>query len=135
MAEKFSDIYYPGMTPEKLADNVLKNAYGNGIPSIPIDPFNLMRKFGIVYQFMGFEDLEGIYIVPENEVDVPVACISYKRKITRQRFTAVHELCHHVKDRKSEACPIGSNSDIERYAEKFAYARAAVLVSGIRVCL
>lgn len=120
MAEKFSDIYYPGMAPDKLADNVLKNAYGDGIPSIPIDPFNLMKKFGIVYQFMGFEDLEGIYIVPENEDDVPVVGISYKRKITRQRFTAAHELCHHIKDRRSEACPIGSSNAIERYAEKFA---------------
>lgn len=31
MAENFSDIYYPGMTPEKLADNVLKNAYSNAL--------------------------------------------------------------------------------------------------------
>lgn len=120
MDEKVSNIYHPGMTPAKLADNVLKIAYGDGVPTIPIDPFNLMKKFGIIYQFMEFKDIEGIYIVPKNEEDVPFVGISHKRKITRQRFTAAHELCHHIKDRKSKACPIGSSSDIEQYAEKFA---------------
>ena len=63
----------------------------------PIDPFKLMREYGIVYQLMEFENLEGIYLVPEGENDLPVVGINYKRKITRQRFTAAHELCHHLK--------------------------------------
>ena len=33
------------------------------MPSIPIDPFKLMREYGIVYQLMEFENLEGIYLV------------------------------------------------------------------------
>jgi Zn-dependent peptidase ImmA (M78 family)/fido (protein-threonine AMPylation protein) len=112
--------YSVGMTPEQLAESVLQTAYGGMKPSIPIDPFQLMRKFGIVYQFRGFEDLEGIYLVPESEEDIPIVGINYKRKITRQRFTAAHELCHHIKDRRNEACPIGSNGEIEKYAERFA---------------
>ena len=49
-----------------------------------------------MYQLMEFENLEGIYLVPEGEKDLPVVGINYKRKITRQRFTAAHELCHHL---------------------------------------
>ncbi|MBQ9887210.1 MAG: ImmA/IrrE family metallo-endopeptidase [Lachnospiraceae bacterium] len=120
MSDSSKDIYCVGMTPEMLADKVLKNFFGNEIPSIPINPFKLMSAHGIVYQFMDFEELEGIYLVPETEEDVPVVGINYKRKITRQRFTAAHELCHHIKDRKNEACPIGSKNEIERYAENFA---------------
>jgi len=121
MADNFTVIYYSGMSPEKLAEKVISISYGEMLmPPIPIDPFKLMRKFGIIYQFMEFRDLEGIYIVPEDENDVPIVGINYTRKITRQRFTAAHELCHHLKDRKSETCPIGGKSELERYAEMFA---------------
>jgi len=121
MADNFTVIYYSGMSPEKLAEKVISISYGEMLmPPIPIDPFKLMRKFGIIYQFMEFRDLEGIYIVPEDENDIPIVGINYTRKITRQRFTAAHELCHHLKDRKSETCPIGGKSELERYAEMFA---------------
>jgi len=121
MVDNFTDSYYSGMSPEKLAEKVISIAYGGMLmPPIPIDPFKLLRKFGIIYQFMEFKDLEGIYIVPEDESDVPIVGINYTRKITRQRFTAAHELCHHLKDRKSETCLIGEKSELEQYAEKFA---------------
>lgn len=29
-----------------------------------IDPFKIMRSFGVIYQFIEFEELEGIYILP-----------------------------------------------------------------------
>lgn len=122
MVDKQTEFYYLGMTPEKLAEKVLVDKYGKEMPSIPVDPFKLMRDYGIVYQFMGFKDLEGIYLVPEDRLDVAVVGINYKRKITRQRYTAAHELCHHLKDRKNEACPIGSKDEIEKFAEKFAAA-------------
>ncbi len=120
MADKQNHLYCSGMTPEKLAEKVLEDKYGEEMPSIPINPFKLMRDYGIVYQFMGFKDLEGIYLVPEDIADVAVVGINYKRNITRQRYTAAHELCHHLKDRKNEACPIGSKDEIERFAENFA---------------
>jgi Zn-dependent peptidase ImmA (M78 family)/fido (protein-threonine AMPylation protein) len=120
MANESKAFYVPGMSPYELASAVLKDAYGEEKLSIPIDPFRLMRKHGIIYQLMKFEDLEGIYLVPENEDDVAVVGINYKRKITRQRYTAAHELCHHIKDRKNEACPIGAKNEIEQFAEKFA---------------
>ena len=79
-----------------------------------------MRKYGIVYQFKEFKDLEGIYLVPEDETDIAIVGINYGRPITRQRFTAAHELCHHLKDRKNETCLINSKEAIEKYAECFA---------------
>lgn len=121
MVNESKNFYSPGMSPQALAAKVLKDRFGEEMPSIPIDPFKLMREYGIVYQLMEFENLEGIYLVPEGEKDLPVVGINYKRKITRQRFTAAHELCHHLKDRRSEICPKGGNgSETERFAEQFA---------------
>lgn len=121
MADVSENLYSQGMSPQVLAEKVLEDRLGREMPSIPIDPFKLMREYGIVYQFMGFEDLEGIYLVPEDGNDIPLVGINYKRKITRQRFTAAHELCHHLKDRRNEACPIRTTQNgIERFAEQFA---------------
>ena len=121
MINASKNLYCPGMSPQALAAKVLNDRFGEGMPSLPIDPFKLMREYGIVYQLMAFENLEGIYLVPEGENDLPVVGINYKRKITRQRFTAAHELCHHLKDRRSEICPKGGNgSKTERFAEQFA---------------
>ena len=64
MADKWNHLYSLGMTPEKLAEKVLEDKYGEEMPSIPVNPFKLMRGYGIVYQFMGFQELEGIYLVP-----------------------------------------------------------------------
>ncbi|MCD8118202.1 MAG: Fic family protein, partial [Lachnospiraceae bacterium] len=36
------------------------------------------------------------------------------------RFTAAHELCHHIKDRRNETCPKSGKNSIEKYAERFA---------------
>lgn len=118
MSEKFFEV---GMSPQALAERVLEDRFGKEMPSIPVDPFRLMREYGIVYQFMEFKDLEGIYFVPEDDNDIPLVGINYKRKITRQRFTAAHELCHHLKDRRNGLCPKGAPGDkIERFAEQFA---------------
>lgn len=120
MSDELKIAYREGMSPTELAEWVLADSFGNKMPSVPIDPFKLMRKYGIVYQFKGFRDLEGIYLVPEDESDIAVVGINYKRPITRQRFTAAHELCHHLKDRRNETCPINSKNAIEKYVEQFA---------------
>ncbi len=120
MIDKLKNFYHNGMSPEELAERVLSDNFGYETPPIPIDPFKLMRKYGIVYQFKEFKDLEGIYLVPEDETDIAIVGINYGRPITRQRFTAAHELCHHLKDRKNETCLINSKEAIEKYAECFA---------------
>lgn len=114
-------LYRNGMSPRDLAEQVLEDRFGAGRPSLPIDPFKIMREYGVTYQFREFEKLEGIYIVPEDDADIPMVGINYKRNIARQRFTAAHELCHHLKDRGNAVCPIGkAKSETERYAEEFA---------------
>lgn len=120
MANEKKDIYCEGMSPQSLANAVLFDAYGEETPSIPIDPFKMMRNHNIVYQFMDFKELEGIYLVPEDDNDIAVVGINKKRPITRQRFTAAHELCHHLKDRVNETCLIGAKDERERFAEQFA---------------
>lgn len=115
MAKKSNQCYYRGMTPRELATKVLNDNFKDKMSSIPIDPFRLMRKYGVVYQFMEFEDLEGIYIVPEDDNDVALIGINYQRPITRQRFTAAHELCHHLKDRESDIYVAGAEFETEDY--------------------
>ena len=47
--------------------------------------------------------------------------INLLRPIVRQRFTAAHELCHHLKDVHSGfMCATNAKSEIEKYAENFA---------------
>lgn len=93
-----AELYYRGMPAETLAQVVLRKYFGDKTPSFPIDPFKMIRDFGIVYQFMEFKDLEGIYVLPDNSDDIPIIGINFGRPITRQRYTAAHELCHHIKD-------------------------------------
>ena len=114
-------VYVTGMKPEALATKVLSIYFKDEEPSFPIDPFKIIREMGIIYQFMDFKDLEGIYIVPEDENDIPLIGINFNRPIARQRYTAAHEICHHIKDRDSGVCPIyGRKSLAERYADSFA---------------
>ncbi|QAT40653.1 ImmA/IrrE family metallo-endopeptidase [Clostridium sp. JN-9] len=115
-----SDYFYK---PEILAKRVLEIYFSQKIPSYPIDPFDILKQMNIVYQFRDFRDLEGIYIVPEDEDDIAIVGINNNRPVTRQRFTAAHELCHHIKDKnESSICPIDGRekNPIEKYADKFA---------------
>ena len=52
------ELYRSGMSAETLAQIVLSKYFGDKNPSFPIDPFKMIRDFGIVYQFMEFKDLE-----------------------------------------------------------------------------
>ena len=55
-----------------------------------------------------------------NTFDIPVVGINITRPITRQRYTAAHELCHHIKDSKSSyVCNIAAADSVEKYAEAF----------------
>lgn len=122
------DFYKKGMSAEQLADRVIKYLFGDEEPSFPINPFDMINQFGVVYQFMDFEKLEGIYFIPEDEDDIPVIGINFQRNIQRQRYTAAHELCHHIKDQNSSICPIyGVKNEIEKFADQFA---SALLMPG-----
>ena len=114
-------IYHNEMTAEQFAQALINEYYGGQEPFFPIDPFKMVRDFGIVYQFMEFVDLEGIYILPKDDNDIPIIGINFNRPIARQRFTVAHELCHHLKDCLNNICPIdGKKNEIEKYADAFA---------------
>lgn len=118
-----SEFYKEGMSAERLADKVIKYLFNDKKPSFPINPFDIINQFGVIYQFMEFEKLEGIYCLQEDEEDLPIIGINFNRNIQRQRYTAAHELCHHIKDQDSNICPIkGQKNDVEKYADQFASA-------------
>lgn len=112
--------------PETMAAAYLKRYYGNQKIEYPINPFKMLKDEGILFSMSDFVKLEGVYIPADSEDDLPVVAINVNRPITRQRFTAAHELCHHFRDAdKKFTCAIGSKNATEKFAERFA---AAVLM-------
>ena len=108
-------------SPRILATKVLSAYYKDQTPSYPINPFVILNEFDVIYQFRDFKGLEGVYLIPEDETDIPLIGINFNRPITRQRFTAAHELCHHIKDRtQSNYCPCDHKNETEQFADKFA---------------
>ncbi len=111
---------------EEMADDYLRYYYSNREMVFPINPFEMLKIENIVFSLRNFKGLEGVYIPAENESDIAIVGININRPITRQRFTAAHELCHHFRDCDlNVACPIGQKNNVERFADSFA---AAVLM-------
>ena len=110
--------------PEVMASAYLAKYYENQKVEYPINPFQMLKDEGVLFSLMNFKKLEGVYIPTTNADDVPVVGINANRPITRQRFTAAHELCHHFRDAdKHISCPInGKKSSIEFFADGFAAA-------------
>jgi Zn-dependent peptidase ImmA (M78 family) len=89
----------------------------------PIDPFEILMELDIPFVFRDFKKYEGVYIAAEDKDDFPLVAINKNRPITRQRFTAAHEICHHLKDKgKKSFCPIDKRNKDEKFAEQFAAA-------------
>ena len=112
--------------PEELAEEYLQFYFKNESPIYPLNPFQMLKDMGVEFVLKRFNKLEGIYIPASNDEDVPLVGINFERPIARQRFTAAHELCHHLRDAdKHVACPIGQKDEGEKFADKFA---AAILM-------
>ena len=112
--------------PEKLAEDYLRTYFKNETPVYPLNPFQMLRDMGVQFVLKRFKKLEGIYVPASSEEDMPFVGINSERPIARQRFTAAHELCHHLRDAdKHVACPIGRKDEGEVFADKFA---AAILM-------
>ena len=110
-------------TPEQLAVEFIRRAYPGHNFQYPINPFQILTDMKIPYTFRSFSKVEGIYIPAESDEDIAVVGINLNRPLQRQRFSAAHELCHHLKDwNKISSCEINSQNRIERYAENFAAA-------------
>lgn len=108
--------------PEELATEYIARYYKDDDIQYPINPFKMLKDEGVLFSIQSFDKLEGIYIPASGKDDMPLVGINGNRPITRQRFTAAHELCHHFKDSdKTSSCPIfGKKNAAERFADKFA---------------
>ena len=100
--------------------NELKNK--NGKLTYPINPFELLKDKNTVITNSDFDKLEGLLLYDKNR---SIVSINMNRPITRQRFTAAHELGHIVLHSEikgnSFLCPIyGNKSKIEKEADCFA---------------
>ncbi len=122
MRADWEQLAKSGATSEELATAFRCSYFANRPITYPVNPFQMLRDTGVVFSFRPFSGYEGVYIPSDSEAEHAVVGINIDRPITRQRYTAAHELCHHLKDRSIPAtlCPIGSRATIERYAEQFA---------------
>lgn len=118
--QKYASYY---RDPERMASEYLKSYFDGEEIIFPINPFQMLKDEGIVFSIRPFDKLEGVYLPAASEQDVAIVGINLKRPITRQRFTAAHELCHHFRDADKEiACPLSNKDLIEQFADKFAAA-------------
>ena len=108
---------------EEMAFDYLAAYFGNNVIEYPISPFKMLNDENVTFLIRNFNKLEGVYIPAEEETDIAIVGINVNRPITRQRFTAAHELCHHFRDAdKNVACPIGQKNASEKFADAFASA-------------
>ncbi len=122
MQFKTAAKYYS--SAEQLAAAYLSYYFENQEIHYPINPFRMLKDEGVLFSLMNFKKLEGVYIPKSTEDDIPMVGINVNRPITRQRYTAAHELCHHFRDSdKQISCPIKRDkNETEIFAEKFAAA-------------
>ena len=89
----------------------------------PINPFEILRANNVIITFSDFDKLEGLLLFDKQKESI--VSINLNRPITRQRFTAAHELGHimlHTEVKgENFLCPIfGQKSPVEREADDFA---------------
>lgn len=121
LTNNYEKLSSEGASAEKLADIFLKEYYGETGITFPINPFQMLTDLGIPFVLRPFKKYEGVYIPSSGQDDIPIIGINLKRPIVRQRFTAAHELCHHLKDvHRGFVCTANPQSEIECYAEAFA---------------
>lgn len=94
-----------------------------------IDPFAALEAAGIVVMRRRLDGVSGIYVPPNAAPDAaPGVLINAVHPLSRQRFTAAHELCHHRRDQAfiidthTEWIARGETGypERERFAEAFA---------------
>src|SRR5665647_1949607 len=115
----------PATSPDELANAFLCDYYKEKQMVYPINPFKILMDLGIPFIFNTLTGYDGLYIPKENNDDIPIIGINIDHPITKQRFTAAHELCHHIKDANTTTiikCLSNSTAPNEKYAERFAAA-------------
>ena len=120
MQERFIRYVEQGLSAEDFAALFLKEYFVDKELVFPINPFQMLTDLQVPFIMRPFKKYEGIYIPAEDEDDFPIIGINLKRPIIRQRFTAAHELCHHLKDSKSGyMCNLKSNVENLRFSSVF----------------
>lgn len=95
----------------------------NGKIKFPIDPFEILKSKKVLITFSDFDKLEGLLLYDTQKESI--VSINLNRPVTRQRFTAAHELGHIILHTEINGtnflCPIyGMKSPIEKEADDFA---------------
>ena len=83
---------------DRLAEDFLKEYFKEEPIKYPINPFQILKDMGVMFLLQRYRKLEGVYLPATGDDDYPMVGINADRPITRQRFTAAHELCHHLRD-------------------------------------
>src|SRR5260370_11240810 len=90
----------------------------------PCDIYEVIARHGIDLQFVDIPSLEGMYL---EEPEARRICVCAHRPVGRQRYTAAHELGHHILGHGSQidivVYELGNNTDVateETTAELFA---------------
>lgn len=116
----FAEIAKTINDPERLAAVYLSQYFRDREMVYPINPFKMLQDESVVFLMRDFGHLEGVFIPAKDDNDTPMVGINMNRPITRQRFTAAHELCHYFRDSEQQICPIGRKSALEKFADCFA---------------
>lgn len=94
-----------------------------------VDPFGALETAGVLVFRRSLDRLAGAYLPSANVDGAPGVLINVGHPLSKQRYTAAHELCHHRRDRQTaldedtEWLVRGGperHSDRERIAEAFA---------------
>ena len=111
------------------AEKVLKEIKEQkGKITYPINPFELLKEQQAIITYSDFDKLEGLLLYDKEKT---VVAINMNRPITRQRFTAAHELGHMLLHKQSNVLFMDTRtqfvtSKFEQEANKFA---AELLIS------
>lgn len=99
--QKLRDLSHRTIDGGELAEFVFKNFTEEKDIHAKVDVFYLVRKLQAVYVPLDLEGIDGVYI-NSNENSRAFIGLNSKKNIRRLKFTVAHELCHHIKDFKSE---------------------------------
>lgn len=119
-----AEVHQDYLGPAEGQADFLRNTLGLGSGAIS-DMFDLLAQQGlqVVRWPMGREGLDGFYL---RRQDWFLVGINSAKRLVRQRFTAAHELGHHLFDRQTH---LGRNLfETEAIAERRANAFAAFLL-------
>lgn len=116
------NLFKPKDSAKVLAEKTLAAFFGKNLSknNLPINPFAMLKEAGVYFVLLDFENLDGFY--KQSAIKDKYALVGIKSDVSieRQRFTAAHELCHHLKDSGEIISLQGSDDQIEIFANQFA---------------